>query len=361
MPQRKIIHIDMDAFYAAIEQRDFPEYRGKPLIVGGLKDGRGVVATASYEARVFGVRSAMPSIHAARLCRDAIFVKPRMNVYREESQKIMEIIRSYSHLVEPLSLDEAYLDVTENKKNEPLASKLAKQICEEIYTITKLTASAGVAPNKFLAKVASDLNKPNGVCVIPPHRVDEVLQTLVVRKIPGVGSKTEERMKSLGIHSINDLRQMGLGDLTNIFGKRGKWFYETARGIDEREVKAIRKRKSISVENTFSTDLIDLDEIEEKLGILAERLEQRMQSKELEGRTITLKITFNDFRKITRSVTTETSISSAKDLANIAVSLLEDTKAGLFPLRLLGISVSSFDKIEELEPERSFEQLSFAF
>jgi DNA polymerase-4 len=344
--ERKIIHIDMDAFYASVEQRDEPEYRGKPIIVGGSKDKRGVVAAASYEAREFGVRSAMSSKVASQLCKDAIFVKPRMKAYQQESKRIMEILHRYSDLVEPLSLDEAYIDVTENKKNEKIATTLAKKIREEIFQETQLTASAGVAPNKFLAKVASDLHKPNGLCVLSPERIPLILPDLPIRVIPGIGKKTESQMLQMGVRTIRDLQQIGFNDLQNIFGKRGRWFFDTARGIDTRPVSPYRKRKSMSVENTFSADLIDLGSIEEQLLKLSHRLFDRLTARQLEGRTLILKITYSDFRKITRSHTQDDLFSTQASIYDSALQLLGSTSAGSIPLRLLGLGVSSFGALE---------------
>ncbi len=356
---RKIIHVDMDAFYAAIEQRDNPELKGRPVVVGGSSK-RGVVATASYEARKFGIHSAMPSSQAYRLCPHAIFLKPRFSIYRAVSQQIMDIIREYSELVEPLSLDEAYIDASENLKGMQYASKVAQDIRRRIQRETQLTASAGVAPNKFLAKVASDMNKPDGLSVIVPETVSVVLHKLPIRKIPGIGAVTERKLHKLGIRTVGDLRAISERQLIGTFGKMGSWFYRIARGEDRRAVIPHRARKSMSVERTFLEDLSDKFEIEQKLRFLAEELEERLSKRSLRGRTFTLKITYSDFEKATRSITTENAISSPDQFLQMGLELLKKTEVGNRPIRLIGIGISSFlgDEEEDKGPPPSETQLS---
>ncbi len=350
--QRKILHIDMDAFYAAIEQRDNPELRGKAIVVGGSPNGRGVVATASYEARKFGLRSAMPASWAKQLCPHVIFVRPRMSAYREASGQILSILRSYSELCEPLSLDEAYLDVTGSLASfSGSATRLAQHILGEIFQQTKLTASAGVAPNKFLAKIASDMNKPNGLTVIPPSEVDALLVTLPVGKVPGVGKKTEEKMNSLGIATLGDLRALGEEAVRAHFGKNGAWFYRLSLGIDERPVQTRRKAKSLSTEDTFAEDLLDPERISAELQHLSNALVQRAEKKEIQGRTLTLKVTYSDFTKITRSVTRQEMFSNAEDIFSAASGLAGETEAGSRPIRLLGLGISNFAGSEEVDQQ----------
>ncbi len=338
---RKIIHIDMDAFYASVEQRDNPELRGKPVVVGGPPNSRSVVAAASYEARKFGIRSAISCSQAYRLCKHAIFLPPRFDAYKAVSSQIMEIFKEYTELVEPLSLDEAFLDVTNNSFNNPSATRIAEEIRAKIFEQTLLTASAGVAPNKFMAKVASDMNKPNGIMVIPPDRMVEVLKTLPVRKVPGIGKKTEERMFELGITTTGDLQNWDRDALIELFGKSGDWFYRIARGEDEREVQATRERKSVGAEDTFSTDVLDMNILREKVEKVSETVRKRLKGNY--GRTVTLKVTYSDFEKITRSHTPKEIPQSAEDIKNIALELLEQTEAADRPIRLLGVSVSNFN------------------
>ena len=259
---RKIIHVDMDAFYASVEQRDFPEYRGRPLIVGGPPQGRGVVATASYEARIFGIRSAMSSKKAFQLCPDAIFVYPRFDAYKEASQKIREIFRRYTDLIEPLSLDEAYLDVTEDKLNIGSAIEIASQIKQAIKDELQLTASAGVSINKFVAKIASDINKPDGLKFIGPSAIEAFMEKLPVEKFFGVGKVTAQKMKKMGLHTGEDLKQLSEDELTKHFGKVGRFYYQIVRGVDNREVQPHRETKSLAAEDTFAYDLTTIEEME---------------------------------------------------------------------------------------------------
>ena len=345
---RKIIHVDMDAFYASVEQRDNPELRGKPVVVGGQPGGRGVVAAASYEARKFGIRSAMSSQHAYRLCPNALFIKPRFDAYRAASAQIMEIFRRYTDLVEPLSLDEAYLDVTENKLSIPLARDIARSIKDQIRNETGLTASAGVAPNKFLAKIASDFKKPDGLTVIPPERVEAFLIELPVRKFPGVGPVTEQKLAALGILTARHLKKFSREELERHFGKSGGWFYRICRGLDERLVSSDHERKSLGAEDTFSKDLTEIPEMENELRTIAGKVAGRLEKRELEGRTVTLKVTYSDFEKITRSKTMPDAVSTEDELFAIGCELLRLTEAGPEkPVRLLGLQLSNFTILEE--------------
>lgn len=354
---RKIIHIDMDAFYASVEQRDFPEYRGKPLIVGGSPEGRGVVAAASYEVRKFGVHSAIPAAQAVRLCPQAIFVKPRFDVYREVSDQIREIFFQFTDLVEPLSLDEAYLDVTENHLNLPSATLIAKKIRELIKEKTRLTASAGVAHNKFLAKVASDLNKPDGLAVIVPDEADEFLEQLEIGEFHGIGDATESKMNSLGIYTGKDLKQWSEIELVEEFGKTGRYYYNIVRGIDNREVKTHRIPKSIGKERTFTEDIDDLGWINNFLSELAAKISDRLSKKNAAGKTVTLKVRYDDFETITRSTSFSHYIDETDDIADTAISLLEETQVGDRKVRLLGITISNLN----LNKQGLFKQLEIPF
>ena len=342
---RKIIHIDMDAFYAAVEQRDNPAYRGKPVVVGGQPNSRGVVATASYEARRFGIHSAMPSAHAYRLCPKAIFVVPRFHVYHEVSDEIMEILRGYTELLETVSLDEAYLDVTQHK--DRYAREIAKEIKARIFAATGLTASAGVAANKFIAKIASDMRKPDGLTVVRPEQAIAFLADLPVRRIPGVGPVTEARLKNAGFWFIRDLQDRSEQDLTELFGGLGAWLAELAQGIDEREVEPERERKSLGTEETYERDLTTIDEMSEEIAQLAERVAEDLQERDLKGRTITLKVTYADFEKITRRTTIDGYTSDRTVIEQLARELLVRTEAGSRPVRLLGVTVSGFKPLEE--------------
>ena len=340
---RKIIHVDMDAFYASVEQRDFPEYRNKPLIVGGSPQGRGVVAAASYEVRKYGVHSAMPAARAVKLCPHAIFVKPRFEVYKEASEQIREIFFEYTDLVEPLSLDEAYLDVTENHKKVPSATLIAHRIKKHIKVKTELTASAGVSFNKFLAKVASDLDKPDGLSVITPDKAETFLEELPIQKFFGVGKATQQKMDSLGIRTGADLKVWEEVDLVKQFGKSGHHYYRIVRGIDNRRVKPNRTRKSIGKERTFSEDISDLEWIRDFLKELAGKISDSMKKLKASGKTITLKVRYKNFDTVTRSYTLHHYTDEAEELSETAIRLLEETEAGVREVRLLGISVSSLN------------------
>lgn len=354
---RKIIHIDMDAFYASVEQRDFPEYRGKPVIVGGSPEGRGVVAAASYEVRRFGVHSAMPASRAVRLCPQAIFVKPRFEVYREVSNQIREIFFQFTDLVEPLSLDEAYLDVTENHLDIPSATLIAREIRKRIKEKTDLTASAGVAYNKFLAKVASDLNKPDGIAIITPDKAELFLEELEIRSFHGIGKATEAKMNALGIAIGKDLKAWDEIDLVEKFGKVGRYYYRIVRGIDNRQVKAHRIRKSISKERTFSEDIDDLEWINNFLNELAEKVAGSMQKKNASGKTVTLKVRYDNFETITRSTSYSYHINGADAIADSTKLLLAQTEVGERKVRLLGITLSNLN----LNEKGRFKQLKIPF
>lgn len=333
----------MDAFYAAIEQRDFPEYRNKPLVVGGRPRGRGVVATASYEARKFGIKSAMPSSKAYRLCPHAIFVKPRFEVYKQVSQQLREIFFEYTDLVEPLSLDEAYLDVSENKPGIPSATLIAREIRQRIKEETGLTASAGVAPNKFLAKVASDVNKPDGLTVIRPTEVHEFIEKLPIGRFHGIGKVTERRMNELGIYTGKDLKTFSELELAKHFGKAGRYYYRIAQGDDQREVKPSRIRKSVGAERTFSEDLTDIDDMKSRLSEIADEIERRLEKAGTAGKTVTLKVRYNNFERVTRSFTVNEYIHEKQRFLPLCESLLQDTEVVYRPVRLLGITISSLD------------------
>jgi DNA polymerase-4 len=337
----------MDAFYASVEQRDRPELKGKPVIVGGDPQSRGVVAACSYEARKFGIHSAMASSTAYRLCPDAVFIRPRFDVYRAVSSDIRKIFCEYTDLVEPLSLDEAFLDVTENYKGIPSATLIAREIKKKIYQLTgKLTASAGVSFNKFIAKVASDMDKPNGITVITPDMAGEFIDSLPIRKFFGVGKVTEEKMLNLGIKTGADLKKYKKEQLIQIFGKSGSYFYDIAHGLDERPVEPNRIRKSIGKETTFSEDIDDTNQMLEILDNIAVRLENSLIKREVKGRTVTLKMKYFDFQSITRSITIDEPADSASVIMKYIRPLLSKTEAGEKKVRLLGISISNFDDQE---------------
>jgi DNA polymerase IV len=343
--QRKIIHVDMDAFYASVEQRDNRDLRGKPVAVGGSRE-RGVVAAASYEARKFGVRSAMPSVTARRQCPDLIFVKPRFEIYRAVSQQIREIFREHTLVIEPLSLDEAYLDVTENLQGIRLARDVALAIREKIKAETGLNASAGISYNKFLAKLASDHRKPNGQYVITPEMGPAFVETLPVGKFHGIGPATSAKMQALGLFTGLDIRNQSLEFLRANFGKAGAHYYWISRGIDNREVQANRIRKSVGAENTFSSDLTEFEAMVSELLPLIDKVWQHCADKR--ARTVTLKVKFADFDLITRCRTMAASVKSRDELEYVSVDLLKM----LFPMkkavRRLGVSISGFS-VEETD------------
>ncbi|SCB37580.1 DNA polymerase IV [Rhizobium lusitanum] len=343
---RKILHVDMDAFYASVEQRDNPELRGRPLAVG-YGEARGVVAAASYEARKFGVHSAMPSVTAKRKCPELIFVKPRFDAYRAVSQQIHAIFAEYTPLIEPLSLDEAYLDVTENLKGMEIATEVAEQIRARIRAETGLTASAGVSYNKFLAKMASDLNKPNGQAVITPKNGPGFVEALPVKKFHGVGPATAEKMQKLGIETGADLKARDLAFLQQHFGKSGPYFYWIARGIDEREVDPDRVRKSIGAEDTFREDIHDLEAARAGLQPLIDKVWRYCEANGIRGKTVTLKVKWDDFTQMTRSKTVATPVASAAEIAEIVELLLSPIFPVAKGIRLLGVTLSSLDVADE--------------
>ncbi len=337
---RKIIHIDMDAFFAAVEQRDNPQYRNKPIVVGGKPDSRGVVATCSYEARQFGVHSAMPSSHAYRLCPQAIFVKPRFEVYREASEIIRSVFARYTDRFEPLSLDEAYLDVSDSRLFQGSATLLAKQIKQDIRRETQLIASAGISYNKFLAKIASDIGKPDGLYLITPQQGGEFVENLPIGKFHGIGRATEKKMHELGIQTGNDLKQQSLEDLQRHFGKSAQYYYNIARGIDERPVNGRRIRKSIGVETTFEEDIADLPTISRHVQQLLQKTLAKLLEKNLEAHTLTIKIKYQNFVQITRGKTLSQPISDSSSTQLLISELLKSTDIGEKKVRLLGVTLS---------------------
>jgi DNA polymerase-4 len=347
---RKIIHIDMDAFYASVEQRDNPSLKGKPVIVGGDPDRRGVVAACSYEARKSGVHSAMSSARAYRLCPEAIFLPPRFNVYQTVSDQILGIFLEYTDLVEPLSLDEAFLDVTVNRKGIEIATQIAREIKERILNTTSLTASAGVSYNKFLAKAASDFNKPDGLTVITPEKAMNFIASLPIRKFYGVGKVTEQKMISHGIKTGADLMAVSRDDLTRWFGKAGEFFSNIARGYDPRPVVADRGRKSIGKEITLGEDTDDMDFMTDVISQLARSVSRIMKHENLTAYTVTLKLKYHDFQSITRCITLKDYTCDAETITHQALILLRDTEAGTKKVRLLGVSLSNFpDNVRQIE------------
>jgi DNA polymerase IV len=351
---RKIIHIDMDAFYASVEQRDHPEYRGKPIAVGGSPASRGVVATASYEARKFGVRSAMPSKKALQLCPDIIFIKPRFDIYKKVSDQVREIFHRYTDVIEPLSLDEAYLDVTDDKQNIGSAIEIAKQIKQAVNNELKLTASAGVSINKFVAKIASDMNKPDGLTFIGPSSVESFIEHLTIEKFYGVGKVTAEKMKKMNLHTGADLKKLSEDEMIQHFGKVGKFYYKIVRGIDDRAVEPYRETKSIGAEDTFPYDLSSITDMNAELDQIAKTVYNRLQQYQLKGRTITLKIKYSDFKQITRSRSFPDSLNDLNAIATIAKELLSATDLKSQKIRLLGITVSNFNESKQNNEKGNF-------
>ena len=331
----------MDAFFASVEQRDFPQYAGKPIIVGGKPGERGVVATCSYEARPFGVHSALPSSTAARLCPQAIFVKPRFEVYRQVSAQIRNIFFCYTDLVEMLSLDEAYLDIGESVADMEAARKLAYKVKNQVLKETRLTVSAGVSYNKFLAKIASDMDKPDGCYLIAPKDGLDFVARLPIGRFHGIGKVTQKRMQKMGIKTGLDLRQHTRESLVQTFGKAGDYYYHAARGIDTRAVVSERPRKSVGAETTFRHDLIRAEAIEEELKQRALEVARMLVSRKLSGRTVTLKVKYADFQQITRSCTLDHPLSGLKEMWSVIPNLLQKTEVGTRPVRLLGIAVSN--------------------
>ena len=348
--ERKIIHIDMDAFYASIEQLDHPELAGKPVAVGGSRE-RGVVAAASYEARKFGVYSAMPSVTAARLCKGLIFVQPRFARYKEVSSMIHDIFKGFTDKIEPLALDEAYLDVTQSFKELSSAPLIAKDIKRDIKKATGLTASAGISYCKFLAKIASDMDKPDGLFVIHPQDAIDFLTHLPIKKFHGIGKVTAEKMRLAGIFTGCDLRKRSLEDLIQRYGKSGQFYYDIVRGIDNREVNSDRERKSISAERTFDRELMKMKEIREKLSPIVDEVIHRCIKNELFGKTVTIKIKYGDFRQITRSHTLDHHITNIETLKSVTYDLVQDQLLDPAGIRLLGVGVSNFGQDSGEDPQ----------
>ncbi|MEA3032774.1 MAG: polymerase [Sphingomonadales bacterium] len=345
---RKIIHVDMDAFYASVEQRDDPSLRGRPVAVGG--GVRGVVAAASYEARPYGVRSAMPSVTAKRLCPDLIFVKPRFDAYRAVSQQIRAIFLDYTPHVEPLSLDEAYLDVTEDLKGIGIATEIARQIRARIRAETGLTASAGVSYNKFLAKLASDQNKPDGLCVVTPARGPAFVEAVPVKRFHGVGPVTAAKMASLGIETGADLKAKSLEFLAGHFGSSAQYYHDLARGICHRQVKADRPYKSVSAEDTFLTDLTDPDDLQAELARIGRTVWRRIEAKGLAGRTVNLKVKYSDFRIVTRARSLDRPVAGLAEFLALGAGLLDTLLPPEKSIRLLGLGLSGLGEEEAAEP-----------
>ena len=336
---RRIVHLDMDAFYASVEQRDDARLRGKPVVVGGRPESRGVVAAASYEARAFGVRSAMPMARALRLCPDLVVVPPDFERYRRVSDQVMGILRACTPLVEPLSLDEAYLDVTENAWGEPLGMEVAKRLKRQIVAATELTASAGVAPNKFLAKIASGYRKPDGLTVIAPERVESFLRELPVEALWGVGPVTAKKLHQAGITRLTDVRTVDMQRLREVVGSLADWLRQLSHGEDPRPVEPERAAKSSSSENTYAQDLVDLDKIREEVARMARENAAWLARRGLAARTVTLKVRYAGFVTVTRSHTLSRHTADAEVISSWAVELLSRTEAGTRPVRLLGVRV----------------------
>jgi DNA polymerase IV len=336
---RRIVHLDMDAFYASVEQRDDPRLRDRPVAVGGQPESRGVVAAASYEARVFGVRSAMPMSRAVRLCPDLVIVRPDFERYRQVSGQVMEILRACTPLVEPLSLDEAYLDVTENAWGEPFGSRVAKRLKNEIFEKTRLTASAGVAPNKFIAKIASGYRKPDGLTVIAPERVESFLQELPVEALWGVGPVTARKLRTIGLEKLVQVRTVDMELLRQTVGSLADWLRQLSHGDDPRPVEPHRESKSSSTENTYAEDLTSLERIREELERMARENAQWLSRSALAARTVTIKVRYGDFKTVTRSHTLSMATDDPDVIASWAVELLARTEAGARPVRLLGVRV----------------------
>ncbi|HSJ78551.1 MAG TPA: DNA polymerase IV [Erythrobacter sp.] len=358
---RKIIHVDMDAFFASVEQRDDPELQGKPVAVGGA-GGRGVVAAASYEARRFGVRSAMPSVTAQRLCPDLIFVRPRFDAYKEASRQIRRVFEHYTPVIEPLSLDEAYLDVTEDRLGIGSATRIATLIRQEIRAKTRLTASAGVSYNKFLAKLASDQNKPDGLCVIRPGEGAQFVAGLPIRRFHGVGPKAEEKMQRLGIVTGADLAAKDIAFLRAHFGSMADYLYRAARGIDLRPVAAHRVRKSVGGERTFSEDIGSgaalRETLETIIAIVWDRIEAAgKDGAAAKGRTVTLKLKFTDFRIMTRAASMPDLVADREQFAALARSLLEAELPLRGPIRLMGLTLGNLEGAQGEKPARDEAQL----
>lgn len=345
---RKIIHIDMDAFYASIEQRDNKELRGKPVIVGGSPEGRGVVATCSYEARKFGIHSAMPSKMAYVRCPHAIFIPPRFDVYQKVSLQIRDIFHRYTDIIEPLSLDEAYLDVTENKQNIEYATTIAKKIKLDIYNEIGITSSAGVSYNKFLAKVASDYQKPNGLTVITPDQAQDFIDKLPIKKFFGIGKVTGKTLRFMGVKNGYDLRHLNLTQLESIFKKKGYDIYNFSRGIDNRPVQVSRERKSVGSENTFIENVnFDSDELNEYVKEVVKDVCDRLRNINKCGKTITVKVKYEDFQQVTKRHTLNSYIYTYKEIIDNTNLLIEKIKNKDKQIRLIGVSISNLQDLKE--------------
>ena len=347
--QKKIIHVDMDCFYAAVEILERPELQNKPVIIGGSPESRSVVCTANYPARKFGIKSAMPCFKAYQLCPQAVFIQPCFKKYQEASQNIRSIFLRYTDKIEPLSLDEAFLDVTNNPLNL-YAAQIAKRIKNEIQDELKLSCSIGVSSNKMLAKIASDWLKPSGIMLVLPEKAADFMKNLALRKIPGVGPISERKLRNLGLKTCLDIQKKSKNEIIDLLGFRfGSWIYERSFGRDTRELETNRKRKSIGHEDTFPYDLIEKEDISTALEKIIHSLIQNMERKNFYGRTLTLKLTYYDFKKITRSITISQSFRSFSIIKNLALSLLEKTEAGTKKIRLLGLAISSLENKEERE------------
>ena len=339
-PTRRVLHCDMDCFYAAVHMRDDPALQGKPVVIGGSPEGRGVVAAASYEARAFGIHSAQPAARAVRLCADVIFIRPDFRRYRAESEKIFAIFRRFTPEIQPVSIDEAYLEVTDQLEPWGSATALAKEIRRRVQEERSLTVSIGVGPNKLVAKIASDFSKPDGLTVVPPRRVQTFLDPLSVRRLPGVGPATEKRMKRAGIETIADLRAIPLDQMVTRFGKHGDWLYRCARGMDERPVRSRHSRKSLSHERTFARDLRTLAQMDEQLESLGRRVAEDLEKRQLSACTLSVKVRYGDFTTLTRAQTLGGPTCDAGTITGWAKFLLRRTQAGKRQVRLLGISAS---------------------
>ncbi|RDH83014.1 MAG: DNA polymerase IV [endosymbiont of Galathealinum brachiosum] len=344
---RKIIHIDMDAFFAAVEQRDFPELRGQPVVVGGKPDSRGVVATCSYEARKFGIHSAMPASRAYQLCPHARFVPPRFPAYKQASEDIHKVFHQYTDIIEPLSLDEAYLDVTESDICNGSATLMARDIRANIHKTIQLTASAGIAYNKFLAKLASDQNKPDGQYLIKPGEAELYLKTLPIGRFYGVGKVTEAKMQASGIQTGGDLKNKSLSELQSLFGNSAEYYYNISRGIDDRPVMSTRIRKSLGSETTFQSDISDTKEMLDHLLLLLDEVLKSMEKRELLAYTITIKVKYASFRQVTRSYTSDAVISVHDKARELIPVLLAKTEVNKKSVRLLGLSFSNLISYED--------------
>jgi DNA polymerase-4 len=347
---RRILHLDMDAFYASVEQRDDPSLRGRPVAVGGSPEGRGVVAAASYEARAFGVRSAIPMARAVRLCPGLVIVPPDFQRYRAVSQEVFALFRAVTPLVEPLSLDEAYLDVTENAWAEPLGMRVAARLKQEIRERTELTASAGVAPNKFLAKIASGWQKPDGLTVIAPGRVEQFLHKLPIDALWGVGPVTARKLRAHGIERLTDVRARTPDDLRAIVGSAAEWRHDLAHGRDDRPVQPDRPRKSAGSENTFARDLTDVADMRASLDEMARDIAAWLAKRSLLARTVTVKVRYSDFTTVTRSHSLAGHTADPEVIARVACDLLARTEAGARPVRLLGVSLHNLQGTATVEP-----------